>query len=147
MDLDRYKGLDLVSYCGIYCGACPGFHRGRCKGCRATENKQTRKGSCGYGMRKCCEDKGLDYCGPCDQYPCSKINKLINSQKGRKEYDYRHNIPKNFEMIRKEGLATWLESQVKKWRCPECGGQGVFYNLICWDCKNPLEVKEKVKDQ
>jgi len=43
-------------------------------------------------------------------------------------------------MIRKEGLDAWLESQIEKWRCHNCGGQGVFYNLICWDCKNPLEV-------
>ena len=141
MDIDQDKGLEMVSYCGIYCGACPGFHNGRCKGCRAPVDEPKRKRSCGYGMRKCCEEKNVDYCGQCEQYPCSKINKLINSQKKRKEYDYRHEIPKNFETIKKEGLEAWIESQVKKWRCPECGGHGVFYNLICWDCKNPLEVE------
>lgn len=130
----------MVSYCGIYCGACPGFHKGRCKGCRTAVRKSSHKRSCGYGMRICCEEKEIDYCGQCEEYPCSKINRLIRSQKSRMEYDYRHDIPKNFEMIKEEGLNVWLNSQVKKWTCSKCGGQGVFYNLICWDCKSPLEI-------
>ncbi|MFO8018201.1 MAG: DUF3795 domain-containing protein [Promethearchaeia archaeon] len=138
--MSKYEGLDWVSYCGIYCGACPAFHRGRCKGCRSTENKTERKGSCGYGIRSCCEKKRLDYCGQCKDFPCSKINKLIKSQKGRKEYDYRHNIPANFRMINKKGLDGWLQYQKEKWRCKKCGGSGVFYNFICWDCKKPLNV-------
>ncbi|MBY8982297.1 MAG: DUF3795 domain-containing protein [Candidatus Lokiarchaeota archaeon] len=140
MNLDQNKGLDLVSYCGIYCGACPGFHKGRCNGCRSVKTKSKPKRRCGYNIRNCCEDKKLKYCGQCEQYPCFKINKLINSQKGRKEYDYRHNIPKNFMIIRKEGIDVWLKKQEKKWLCPNCGGQGVFYNLVCWDCKNPLNI-------
>ncbi|TXT67677.1 MAG: hypothetical protein BAJALOKI1v1_30040 [Promethearchaeota archaeon] len=140
MDLNQYKGLDLVTYCGLWCGACPSFHRGRCKGCRTTENKNPKKKKCGYGIRKCCKDRGIEYCGQCDAYPCSKINRLITSQKGRKEYDYRHNIPQNFQMIKKEGFEKWLQYQQEKWKCGQCGGHGVFYNLICWECKNPVEL-------
>ena len=120
------SGLELISYCGIYCGACPGYQRGRCKGCRSTEAKPDRKTNCGYGMRNCCEDKDLDHCGQCADYPCSKLNKLIKSQKGRKEYDYRHDIPFSLEMIKKEGLENWLQFEKNKWKCKNCGGQGVF---------------------
>lgn len=140
MNLEDFEGLDLVSYCNIWCGACPGFHRGNCKGCRSTENKPESKKSCGYSMKPCCIKKGLDTCAECEEYPCSKITKLITSQKGRKEYDYRHDIPNNVEKIRKESLEAWIQSQKEKWTCPECGGPGVFYNLICWECKHPLDV-------
>ncbi|MGV9172080.1 MAG: DUF3795 domain-containing protein [Promethearchaeia archaeon] len=101
---------------------------------------QERKGSRGYEIRACCEQKEFDYCGQCQDFPCSKINRLIKSQKGRKEYDYRHNIPSNFQIINKQGLEKWLQYQKKKWKCEKCGGVGVFYNFICWDCKKPLNI-------
>lgn len=55
----------------------------------AKSRKINRLATCGYGVRKYWEDKRFDHCDQCGNYPCSKINKLIRSQKGRKEYDYR----------------------------------------------------------
>ncbi|MBD3253475.1 MAG: DUF3795 domain-containing protein [Candidatus Lokiarchaeota archaeon] len=134
----KSKDLKLVSFCGLYCKACPSYNRGTCLGCRS-EKKQQRKSKWTCKIRKCCINKNTDYCGQCDKYPCDIINKkLICSHEDDPRFRYRHEIPHNFETIERESLDTWLDFQKEKWRCPKCGGQIVFYNLICWQCKQPI---------
>ena len=41
-----------------------------CTGCRP-ENW------CRYNVVKCCEDKGAETCGECDEYPCSSISECF----------------------------------------------------------------------
>ncbi|MHA1491694.1 MAG: hypothetical protein ACTSRI_18815 [Promethearchaeota archaeon] len=52
-----------ISYCGLYCGACPSYQKKTCLGCRSNNKKQSRKSKWSCKIRKCCiELKNVLYC-------------------------------------------------------------------------------------
>ena len=144
--MERDKA-DAVSYCGLYCGACPSVHRGSCHGCRSEDKNQKRISKWSCNIRKCCiNEKNVQYCGACTEYPCPTILKLINSHKNRPKIHYRHEIPNNMEKLNEMGIDRWAAEQEKLWKCPECGGLIIFYNYECVSCgtsRDPQEDKNK----
>lgn len=75
---------ELVAYCGLYCGTCGGYKKGRCAGCKPGG------GFNACGVRKCCLEKGYRTCADCTQYfdlakcgkLCNPISRLIGLFKG-----------------------------------------------------------------
>jgi hypothetical protein len=67
--------IELVAYCGLYCGACGAYRRGRCPGCH--ENKKATW----CKVRACCTANGYSSCAECktpaDPRDCRKFNNLI----------------------------------------------------------------------
>lgn len=67
---------DLVARCGLYCGACKAFIKGKCPGCRENEDASWCK------VRACCIDKGIASCAGCRQFAdprvCGKFNNFIS---------------------------------------------------------------------
>jgi hypothetical protein len=65
----------LVARCGLYCGACGAYRRGRCPGCH-DNHKATW-----CGVRKCCEENQCASCADCktftDPADCKKFNNFI----------------------------------------------------------------------
>ncbi len=63
---------NLVSYCGLYCGACSSFKKGSCPGCARNEKASWCK------VRKCNIAKEIRSCADCKEYPnvseCPKFN-------------------------------------------------------------------------
>lgn len=59
---------DLIGKCGIHCGACRLYFLNMCKGCLSIYADEEAK--CPY--YKCVENKGLDFCGECKEFPCEK---------------------------------------------------------------------------
>lgn len=66
----------LVACCGLYCGACRAFRRGRCPGCR----ENTRATWC--KLRTCCVRQQYSSCAECVEHPdprtCRRFNNLIS---------------------------------------------------------------------
>jgi len=66
---------NLISYCGLYCGACHSFKKGKCPGCSNNEKASWCK------VRKCNIAKGLKSCADCEEYPivseCPKFNNFV----------------------------------------------------------------------
>lgn len=52
----------LISYCGLYCGSCPKYLKGKCPGCEENEKATWCK------IRTCCREKGIASCADCDEY-------------------------------------------------------------------------------
>ena len=133
---------EKISYCGLYCGACPSYHKS-CLGCRSDSNdkKQKRKSKWSCKIRKCCiELKNLQYCGECDGFPCKEIKrKLIESHPGDPRFNYRHKIPDNMEEITKLSLEKWSKEQEILWTCQECGQPIYFYYNQCRNCGNKTD--------
>ena len=121
--------------CGVYCGACPSFNKS-CLGCQSEIKNQKRASKWGCKIRKCClEEKKLDFCGNCLEFPCVNINKkLINSHPGDSKFKYRHEIPTNLAKLKELGCEDYLEYQKSRWSCPTCGGVVYFYHYICSKC-------------
>ena len=66
---------ELVAHCGLYCGACRAYRKGRCPGCRQNEKATWCK------VRRCCIETERATCAACDEVgdvgDCRKFNSLI----------------------------------------------------------------------
>lgn len=58
------------SRCGIDCSQCEGKAEVNCKGCIYME-KPFWGSPC--GVKSCCEEKGLNHCGQCGDFPCEML--------------------------------------------------------------------------
>ena len=67
--------VNLVAYCGLYCGACGAYRRGRCPGCHENSKATWCK------VRSCCMENGHSSCADCktpaDPRECRKFNNFI----------------------------------------------------------------------
>lgn len=57
----------LLGKCGFYCGCCPTYIKGNCRGCI---NEHT-DGDC--FTRDCVLKKGIEACGFCENFPCNEL--------------------------------------------------------------------------
>lgn len=121
--------------CGVYCGACPAFNK-TCRGCASEDRNQNRCNKWGCKIRNCCYDqKKLDYCVDCEQFPCKIIDKkLIRSHPYEPSYKYRHEIPVVFSNLKMMNIESYLEYQRQRWKCDSCGGRIIFYHYTCENC-------------
>ncbi len=56
----------LIARCGLYCGACRAYRKGRCPGCR----ENVKAGWC--KVRTCCGEHGYASCADCTEFPDPK---------------------------------------------------------------------------
>jgi len=93
--------VGLVAHCGLYCGACPAYRRGRCPGC----HENHKAGWC--KVRKCCGENGYSSCAECrtiaDPRDCKKFNNLIAKLFG---LIFRSDRRACIVQIRQKGLAA-----------------------------------------
>ncbi|MGE4403371.1 MAG: DUF3795 domain-containing protein [Desulfobulbus sp.] len=73
---DIKVNAELVAYCGLYCGACRSYLKGKCKGC----HENSKAGWC--KVRSCCTEKQIMTCAECAEFPgpqtCKKFNNFIS---------------------------------------------------------------------
>jgi hypothetical protein len=66
---------DLVACCGLYCGACGSYRRGRCPGCRGNVKATWCK------VRTCCLERSYASCADCvehqDPARCGRFDNWI----------------------------------------------------------------------
>ncbi len=71
---------ELVSACGLYCGACKAFLKGRCDGCGRPKNRVSFWGK-RCKVRQCCDERELSSCAACDEFEdvaaCRKQNSAL----------------------------------------------------------------------
>jgi hypothetical protein len=68
---------NLVAYCGLYCGACRAYLKGRCPGCH--ENR--RAGWC--KVRACCQRNRYASCADCTPFTDPSQCRLFNNPVAR----------------------------------------------------------------
>ena len=65
----------LVARCGLYCGACGSYMRGRCPGCRENAKAKWCK------VRSCCGERLFASCADCTEFPdprgCRDFNNFM----------------------------------------------------------------------
>ena len=64
---------ELIAYCGLYCGSCKAFVKGRCPGCAKNEKATWCK------VRQCCKEKGFAHCAACDTFSDPSLCKANNN--------------------------------------------------------------------
>ncbi|MBQ8456384.1 MAG: DUF3795 domain-containing protein [Prevotella sp.] len=72
--LPTVSNMELIAACGLYCGSCRKYRKGKCPGCRANEKATW------CSIRKCCHAKGFSTCANCpikDINTCKTFNNLF----------------------------------------------------------------------
>lgn len=101
----------LVAACGLYCGACGAYRRGRCPGCRGNEKATWCQ------VRTCCRTAGIDTCAQCatisDPAECGKYSNPIARLFG---WLFRSDRRACILQIRQQGLAGHAEMMAAQGR-------------------------------
>ncbi|WHH60803.1 DUF3795 domain-containing protein [Petroclostridium sp. X23] len=74
MNNKRIADESLIAYCGLYCGECKVYLKGKCKGC-----KENIKADKWCKVKKCCEDNSYKNCADCKTYNNSTDCKMLNN--------------------------------------------------------------------
>ena len=106
------KSYPTLGCCGLDCGLCPRYHTegdSRCPGCCGPEFFDKHP-SCGF-ITCCVKRKGLEVCGQCDEFPCSRTEDSENVLDSF--VTHKKTLP-NLNSIKAHGLAAFLEQQQKR---------------------------------
>jgi hypothetical protein len=121
----------LVAPCGMNCNICKS-HLRRYKACLGCNDLDNDRFLCIFHKCEILKTNKSGLCLECELYPCKQLEKL---DKKHRERDGMSMIA-NLGYIREHGMRAFLESEEKKWRCPECGG--VIYvgawSIACSAC-------------
>jgi len=69
----------LIAFCGLYCGACRSYLKGKCPGCKDNVNATWCK------VRQCCMENKFQSCADCttiELMACKKYNNFISKAFG-----------------------------------------------------------------
>lgn len=100
---------DLVAACGLYCGECNKFKKGKCDGCAKNEKATWCK------IRLCNIENNYKTCAECTKYSdvndCKKINNLF----GKLFYLlFKSDRKASIEMIKTVGLEEYALEMEKR---------------------------------
>jgi len=112
--LNAVDSSKLAACCGLYCGACIDYLVYKschgcecdCRTCAASEHHVT------CDIYKCCvEQKGLETCSKCDEFPCSKLIQFCYNPV------WLHHLPvmENLRRQKAVGAKKWVMEQREIW--------------------------------
>ena len=91
----------LVAYCGLYCGNCGSYKKGRCKGC------QDGGGFASCTLKKCCVESNFRTCAQCEEFiECRKLN---NFMARIFSFLFRTDRMGNLKAINNLSIEKWVE--------------------------------------
>ena len=106
----------LAPVCGLYCGTCE-YYQKQCQGCGNQKGKPfwtvlMKVEAC--PLYNCCNNqKQLEHCGLCDEFPCETFTALRDPSLGEEEARKALRARQNDLVKRKEiGTERWLEGKI-----------------------------------
>jgi hypothetical protein len=141
VETSLYFTEDLIAPCGINCGTCSAYLRekkNRCHGCRHAElNIPTTRLNCSIKNCEHLQKTESKLCCDCLMYPCARLKHIDKRYRIR----YKTCLIKNLDTIRETGMVSFLENEVTKWSCPNCGSILSVHKDHCLKCN--LELKRE----
>jgi hypothetical protein len=134
---------DQIAPCGINCGTCIAFLRekNRCHGCRHADlNIPVSRLSCRIKNCEHLQTTESKLCSDCQLFPCARLKHIDKRYRTK----YYTSLILNLTAIRDTGMATFLENEVRKWSCPNCGEIVSVHRENCIKCSFDLK-KEAFK--
>ena len=122
---------DLIAPCGMNCGLCMGYVRDKnsCTGCRCGDEGKA-KSVLACTIRTCEIVAQSGTCAECPALPCPRLKRLD----ARYREKYRMSMLENLRAIREEGIEAFVESERRRWACPQCGGLQCVHTAACVYC-------------
>ena len=147
---------ELLSPCGLWCGVCSIYiaHKNNnlklkekllpvyrafaksvddiaCTGCLSDGIIFSHCRVC-Y-IKKCCNDKGIEGCRQCDEFPCKFINNFPIPV-GKKV------ILRAIPFWRENGTEEFVKQEEERYHCPNCGNPLFRGSKRCNKCKVDVDV-------
>ena len=101
------KDENLISYCGLYCGACPRYLKGKCEGCQSNNPSWCK-------IKPCNLENDFSSCAECtivgSVADCKKFNPLL-IRVG--EFVSKTSRKNGIELIQKEGRQAFVDYMVE----------------------------------
>ena len=98
----------LVSHCGLYCGACRSYLKGKCPGCIDNVKATWCK------VRICCQENGYSSCADCKTYAnpmgCKYYNNIFSKVIG---FIFRSDRNACIAMIKEKGYDNFADYMAK----------------------------------
>jgi len=156
-EADPAKNENLVTACGLYCGACPaylatqenneqrlasGFGAGpsskprplasmQCDGCLGGGRVLAHIPKC--AIKECAATKTkTQRCSECAEFPCSRITDFNNDG-----ITHHSEVLDNLRQLRTMGIKDWAKHEETRWRCSTCQTMLSWYDAECPKCKAP----------
>jgi hypothetical protein len=133
---------EQIAPCGINCGTCMAFLRekkNRCHGCHHADlNIPKSRLSC--RIKNCEQLKTIEskLCSDCQLFPCSSLKHIDKRYRTR----YKTSLIGNLDTIKEIGMKAYLENEIPRWSCPNCGAVLSVHRESCLKCN--LELKRDV---
>jgi hypothetical protein len=123
----------LIAPCGLNCRLCYAYIReqNHCPGCRGDDAQKMK--SCLACRIKNCEklvEGGFKYCYECDTFPCALVKRLDKRYRTK----YAASPIANLNSIQENGIDQFVEIEMTKWTCPECGTILCMHKPQCLMC-------------
>lgn len=121
----------MVAPCGMTCTYCYVHHKLKkpCLGCRQSDSNKPN--SCRHcKIKACVEEKRLQFCYECKEYPCPLIKRLDKSYRTR----YQESLIQNMKEIEEIGIESFLEKEKVRLKCRFCDGHINVHDKHCYKC-------------
>jgi hypothetical protein len=137
----------LAAVCGLFCPSCslfiasmedPARLRGiserfgippeelECHGCRSDKRGFYCRQHC--KMAECAAQRGLDFCGECEEFPCPDL-KTFQAQ-----MPHRLELWESQRRICEVGYEMWYLEMIEHYSCQECNTVNSAYDAACRAC-------------
>jgi hypothetical protein len=138
----------LAAVCGLFCPSCTlyiGTHEdparlqrladqfGRpaedlvCHGCRSDKRACYCEENCSFVP--CAAEKGVDFCGECDEFPCDALKAF------QTKMPHRNELWNDQQRIREVGYEQWFTEKLDQYACSECQTLNSAYDIACRSCQ------------
>jgi len=112
--MEQLKSYPTVGVCGLDCGLCPRYYTAgasRCPGCGGPHFPEKHP-SCSF-ITCCVKKRGLEVCGQCPEFPCSKFK---SEEEYRKlplssSYPPSWSVLSNLRFIQEKGIKKFMSLQ------------------------------------
>ncbi len=110
----QLKIFPTIGVCGLDCGLCPRYYTAgpsRCPGCGGPDFSEKHP-SCSF-ITCCVKKRGLEVCGQCPDFPCTKFKtedeyrRLASSS----SYPPYTNILSNLKCVKRKGIKAFVKLQ------------------------------------
>jgi hypothetical protein len=100
---DIVKNEKLIAYCGLYCGACKKYLKGKCPGCEKYVKAKWCK------IRSCCVENKYLSCANCKIMPTNECKKFNNFLAKLISSIFRSDRHANINFIKTNGYSKYAE--------------------------------------
>ena len=144
---DLHEKKKLAAVCGLFCPSCTVYigtqddpqrlkvlaeryqlpvESWECQGCRSEKRSYYCENIC--PMVTCAAERGIEFCGECNEYPCQELKKF------QAERPHRIELWEAQGRIAEIGFSAWFDEMKDHYSCPKCRTINSAYDRVCRVC-------------